>query len=433
MCVKLWACFMAVAVGSAVFASHAVHLHVDDSINPATSGYVVRGLQRAAELNAAIAVLQLDTPGGLDTAMKEIVDAILSSPVPVGVWVGPAGARASSAGTFILLSADVAAMAPGTTVGAAHPVAIGPESEEGAGAVAEKAVSEAVARIRSVAELRGRNEDWAERAVRESAAATAQEAIELNVADLLVESVPELLAALDGWELPDGRVLHTEGITVQRLPMSLREKLFTILANPNLVYILLMLGLYGLIYEFFSPGVGFGFAVGGISLILALLGLQILPFSFAGLGLILFGALLMVLDVFTQTDGILTVGGVVSLVVGSFSLFEIDSPALGLSWPTVAATVAILSALFVFVISKGLLAQRHPRRAMTTMVGLTGVAQDGLREGQGWVKIRGEYWRARAEGGAVHKGDEVEVVGQQGRILMVRRHQDKDSSLRNSI
>ncbi len=182
-----------------------------------------------------------------------------------------------------------------------------------------------------------------------------------------------------------------------------------------------MLGLYGLIYEFFSPGVGFGFAVGGICLILALLGLQILPFSFAGLGLILFGALLMVLDVFTPTDGILTVGGIVSLVVGSLSLFDLDSPAIGLSWPTVAATVGVLTVVFVFVISKGLLAQKHPRRPLTTVVGLTGTAQDDLVRGEGWVKVRGEYWRARAEGDPVHKGDTVEVVRQEGRTVVVRR------------
>ncbi|MFO8034864.1 MAG: nodulation protein NfeD [Candidatus Bipolaricaulota bacterium] len=421
MGIKAWAILLVGTLSIGASAAEVTHLHISDSINPATASYVIRGLQHAADTEAALAVLQLDTPGGLDTAMKDIVEAVLGSPVPVVVWVGPPGARASSAGAFILLAADVAAMARGTTVGAAHPVALAPDSEAQDDTVTEKVVSEAVARIRSIAELRGRNEEWAEKAVRESATATASEAVELNVADLLADKMPELLTALEGWELPDGRVLRTEGVAIQEVPMSLRERLFSVLANPNLVYILFMLGLYGLIYEFFSPGVGFGFATGGISMILALLGLQVLPFSFAGLGLIVFGALLMVLDVFTQTDGILTVGGIVSLVVGSFSLFDLDSPALGLSWPTVAATVGILSVVFVFVISKGLLAQRHPRRALTTMVGLTGVAEDDLEQGEGWVKIRGEYWRARAEGDTAHKGDEVEVVRQEGRSLVVRR------------
>ncbi len=417
------AVLLAIAMTSVVGAADVFHLHIADSINPATAGYVTRGLQRAAEAEGALVVLQLDTPGGLDTAMKDIVEAVLAAPVPVVVWVAPPGARASSAGTFILLSADVAAMARGTTVGAAHPVALSPDPEAQDETVTAKAVSEAVARIRSVAELRGRNAEWAERAVRESATATAGEALELNVADLLADSLADLLGALQGWELPDGRVLETEGKTVARVPMSLRERLFSVLANPNLVYVLFMLGLYGLIYEFFSPGVGLGFAVGGVCLILALLGLQILPFSFAGLGLILFGALLMVLDVFTPTDGVLTVGGIVSLVVGSLSLFDLDSPALGLSWPTVAATVGVLTVVFVFVISKGLLAQRHPRRALTTMVGMTGTAQDDLEGGEGWVKVHGEYWRARTAGDPVKAGDRVEVVDQEGRSLVVRRLQ----------
>jgi len=419
----VWPILLAIGLGLGFVATgnQAIHLHLSDTINPATADYVLRGLRRAAEDDAPFVILQLDTPGGLDTAMKDIVEAVLGSPVPVIVWVAPPGARASSAGTFILLASDVAAMARGTTVGAAHPVALAPDPEGEADAVVEKAVSEAVARIRSIAQLRDRNAEWAERAVRESATATATEAIELNVADLMADSLAELLSALEAWELPDGRVLRTEGVALEQVGMTLWERLFSVLANPNLVYILFMLGVYGLIYEFFSPGVGFGFAVGGICLILALLGLQILPFSFAGLGLILFGALLMVLDVFTPTDGILTVGGIVSLVVGSLSLFDLDTPALGLSWPTVAATVGILSAVFVFVISKGLLAQRHPRRALTTMVGLTGVAQEDLHEGAGWVKIRGEYWRARAEGTPIHTGDEVEVVSQEERTLVVRR------------
>ena len=397
-----------------------VKLSVDGSINPATRDYVLRGLKEAASSGAELVVLELDTPGGLDTSMKDIVEAILDSAVPVVVWVGPPGARAASAGTFILLAAHVAAMAHGTSVGAAHPVAITGETPEEEDPMAQKIVNDAASRIRAIAELRGRNADWAEQAVRESVTATATEALELGIIELLANSIPELLEKLEGYELPDGRVLHTQGLPVREVKMTLKDRLFSYLADPNLVYILLMLGLYGLIYEFFSPGIGIGFVVGGISLMLALLGLQVLPINFVGVGLILFGVLLMVLDAFTPTNGILTTGGVVALLIGSFSLFEIESPVIGLSWTTVAATVGTLTLILVFIISKGLLAQRHQARPLTTMVGLIGVAKEDLVP-RGWVLVRGEYWRARCEGEPAKAGDEVEVIGQEGRCLIVRR------------
>ena len=397
-----------------------VKLSVDGSINPATRDYVLRGLKEAASSGAELVVLELDTPGGLDDSMKDIVEAILDSAVPVVVWVGPPGARAASAGTFILLAAHVAAMAHGTSVGAAHPVAITGESPEEEDPTTQKIVNDAASRIRAIAELRGRNADWAEQAVRESVTATATEALELEIIEILADSIPELLEKLEGYELPDGRVLHTAGLPVQEIGMSFKERLFFYLADPNLVYILLMVGLYALIYEFFSPGIGIGLVVGGISLMLALLGLQVLPINLVGIGLILFGVLLMVLDAFTPTNGILTTGGVVSLVIGSLSLFDIESPVVGLSWTTVAATVGTLTLILVFIIAKGLLAQRRKARPLTSMVGLTGVAKEDLAPG-GWVLVRGEYWRARCEGEPAKAGDKVEVIGQEGRQLIVRR------------
>ncbi|MDD5453538.1 MAG: nodulation protein NfeD [Candidatus Bipolaricaulis sp.] len=399
-----------------------VRLSLDGTVNPATSSYVVRGLREASRSGAELAVLVLDTPGGLDTAMKEIMEAILSSPVPVVVWVGPAGARAASAGTFILISADVAAMAPGTSTGAAHPVALAGETAPEDDPTVQKALNDAVSRIRSVAELRGRNADWAERAVRESATATATEALDLGVIELIADSFSSLLVALDGYILPDGRVLHPAGLPVREIGMTLQEKFFSYLADPNLVYILLLLGLYGLIYEFFTPGIGIGLVGGGISLFLAILGLQILPMSFVGIGLILFGVLLMVLDAFTPTNGILTVGGVVSLLIGSFSLFELEGTPLRLSWGTVAATVGTLTLVFLFIASKGLLAQRRRPRPLTTMVGLTGIAKDDLAP-EGWILVKGEYWRAQAEGDPIRKGDRVRVVDQERSRLIVRREE----------
>lgn len=397
-----------------------VRLSLDGTVNPATSGYVTRGIENATRTGASLIVLVLDTPGGLDTAMKEIVEAILGSEVPVVVWVGPPGARAASAGTFILLSADVAAMARGTSTGAAHPVALSGETSGDDDPIVQKAVNDAVARIRSVAELRGRNADWAERAVRESATVTATEAFDLGVVELLADSFSSLLAVLDGYTLPDGRVLRTADVPVREIGMTFKDRLFSYLADPNLVYVLFMLGLYGLIYEFSTPGIGIGLVGGGISLLLALLGLQILPISFVGLGLILFGILLMILDAFTPTEGILTTGGVVSLLIGSFSLFELEGTPLRLSWITVAATVGTLSLVFLFIASKGLLAQRRRPRPLTTMIGLSGVAKDDLTP-EGWVLVKGEYWRARAEGAPIRKGDRVQVVNQEGTRLTVRR------------
>ncbi|MGC9529514.1 MAG: NfeD family protein [Candidatus Bipolaricaulaceae bacterium] len=409
------------AVAAAAAGEEIVKLSVRGSINPVTAGYVVRGLARAAESGAVVVVLVLDTPGGLDSSTQDIVQAILGSAVPVAVWVGPPGARAASAGTFVLLAAHVAAMAPGTSVGAAHPVSLTGNASDADDPTMEKAVIDAAARIRSIAQLRGRNAAWAEEAVRASVTATASEALRLGVIEVMAGSFPELIDELEGRQLPDGSVLHVQGRPVRAVEMSLKDRLFSYLADPNLVYILLMLGLYGLIYEFFSPGIGIGLAVGGISLLLALMGLQVLPINFAGVGLILFGVLLMVLDAFTPTDGILTTGGVVSLLVGSFSLFEIDSPVIGLSWYTVSATVGTLTAILAFIITKGLLAQRRrPVRAQSTMAGLSGVAKVDLRP-DGWVMVRGEYWRARAEGDSISAGEEVVVIAREGRRLTVRR------------
>ncbi|MCS7217161.1 MAG: nodulation protein NfeD [Candidatus Bipolaricaulota bacterium] len=418
---KLWgglALFLSASLG--VGAGEILRLELDGTVNPATSAYVRRGLAEAQRRGAALVVLVLDTPGGLDTATKDIVEALLASEVPVAVWVGPAGARAASAGTFLLLAAHVAAMAPGTSTGAAHPVALGGTLPEEKDPAVQKVVSDAAARLRAIAEARGRNADWAERAVRQSATATAQEALELGVIDLVAESLPDLLRKLEGFRLRDGRVLAVAGLPVRELPMTFRDRFLAHLADPNLVYILLMLGLYALIYEFLTPGVGLGLVVGVPALLLALFGLQLFPVSFVGVGLILFGLALIVLDVFTPSYGLLTLGGLASLVLGSLSLFEAESPVVRLSWGTVAATLGTLTAIFFFILAKGLRAQRHKPRPLTTLVGLVGEARDDLNP-EGWVFVHGELWWARAEEPPIARGEPVEVVAQEGRKLRVRR------------
>lgn len=418
---RLWggllcALFLAVLAG----AGEIVKLTLDGTVNPATSAYVLRGLREAQRRGASAVILVLDTPGGLDSATKEIVEALLASETPVVVWVGPAGARAASAGTFILLAAHVAAMAPGTSTGAAHPVALGGELPDEKDPAVQKIVNDAASRIKAIAEARGRNADWAEKAVRQSATLTPSEALELGVIDLIAESFPDLLWKLEGFQLRDGRTLSVLGLPVRELSMTFRDQLLAYLADPNVVYILLMLGLYALIYEFLTPGVGLGLVVGVPSLLLALFGLQLFPISFVGVGLILFGFALIVLDIFTPSYGLLTMGGLASLVLGSLSLFEVESPVVRLSWTTVAATLGTLTALLFFVLAKGLTAQRYRPRPLTTLVGLVGEARDDLNP-EGWVFVHGELWWARAEEPPIARGEAVEVVAQEGRKLRVRR------------
>ena len=399
-----------------------VRLSLDSSINPISRDYVLRGIGQAEEIGASLIVIELNTPGGLESSMRDIVSAELSSSIPIAVFVYPQGARAASAGTFITLAADIAAMAPGTNIGAAHPVSLIETSggEEGSTEI-EKAASDAAAFARAIAERRGRNVEWAEKSVLESAAISAEEALQNGVIDLIAEDLADLLAKLDGYTLQDGRTIETEGLGITTIAPNLRERLLGLLADPNLVYILFILGLYGLIYEFFHPGIGFGLAAGGICLLLALFGLQILPVNVVGVVLILFGIGLIVLDAFTPTNGILTGGGVVSLLAGSFTLFDIPDRAVGLSWGTIIAVVAVTTALFAFVISKALLIQR--KRVVTgreALIGKTGVVRRELNP-DGTVFVNGEYWNARSTSGRIGAGEEVTVVQIEERILIVRK------------
>ena len=408
---------------SAVGAGDVFHLVLTGSINPVSRDIVKRAISQAEEAHGEMLIIELNTPGGLGESMRDIVMAELAATVPVVVFVGPPGARAASAGAIITLAADVAAMAPGTNIGAAHPVElIGTGGEEGQDkTMTEKVTNDAVAFAKSVAQERGRNVEWAEKAVRESSSLTAQEALDQGVIDLIAADFSDLLNKLDGYTLPDGRVLHTAGRRVVEVHPSLRERLLGYLADPNIVYVLFIIGLYALIYEFFHPGIGFGLAAGGICLTLAFFGLQILPVNVVGVILILFGVGLMVLDAFTPTHGILTTGGVVSLLIGSFTLFNIPNRTIGLSWTTIFLTVGTVTALFLFIISKGLLIQRkRPVTGTVGMIGEEGTARTAL-DPDGKVFVHGEYWNARSTAGRIEAGEKVVIEGMDGKILIVRR------------
>ncbi len=397
-----------------------VCVDIETSINPISRDLVLRTLREAETLDADLIIIQLNTPGGLDQSMRDIVVAQLASTIPIAVFVSPAGARAASAGTFITMAADIAAMAPGTNIGAAHPVSLlGGADSEGSSPSMDKAANDAAAFARSIAEKRGRNMAWAEASVLESRALSASEALSLGVIDLIAEDVPDLLRAIDGRDVR-GSILSTLGASIQTIHPNWRERLLGMLADPNLVYVLFILGLIGLVFEFLHPGIGFGLAAGGLCLVLALFGMQVLPVDATGVVLILFGVALMVLDAFTPTNGILTMGGIIAFVIGSVTLFDNPDGSLGLSWATIISVVSIVAAFTLFVLSKGLLIQRKkPVTGIESMIGQMGVVQRPLQP-EGTIRIRGEYWKARVEAGTLGQGEQVCVVGLDHHTLLVR-------------
>jgi len=419
--------------------SEALVIDVEGAIGPATSAFVERTIARAAASGARLLILRMDTPGGLDTSMRAIVKAILGSPVAVAGFVAPSGARAASAGTYILYACHIAAMAPGTNLGAATPVQIGglpgldPEpkkpaegeeapSEKSTGdASKDKLVNDAAAYLRSLAQLRGRNAEWAEQAVRGAASLPADEALQLGVVDLVVPDVEALLAAVDGRRVTTaaGEVrLATAGVTPVVLTPDWRTRLLGIIANPNVAYILLLIGIYGLIYEFSNPGTVLPGTVGAVSLVLALYAFQLLPVNYAGVALMVLGLALMIAEAFMPSFGALGIGGIAAFVVGSLILVDTEVPGLGLSVPLVLS-FAVLSALLLAVVIG--MAIRSRRRAVVSgseqLIGAVGEALGGFPE-DGSVHLRGEVWTARSTV-PIAAGQRVRVVGREGLTLVV--------------
>jgi len=428
-----------------------VGLTVEGPIGPAVQDYVERSLETADADRAELVVIRMDTPGGLDSSMRGIVKSITNSPVPIASYVAPTGARAASAGTYILYASHIAAMAPGTNLGAATPVQIGglspptpPGKDEGkqegkadkdadaaesGNAMQHKIVNDAVAYIRGLAQLHDRNADWAEQAVREAASIPAAEALKLNVIDIVATGMGDLLAQADGREVEvqgEPRTLRTAGALIRQIEPDWRSRLLSVITNPNVAYILMLVGIYGLIFEFSNPGAIVPGTVGAISLLLALYALQMLPINYAGMGLILLGVALMIAEAFAPSFGVLGIGGVVAFVIGSIILMDTQVPGFGIDI-SIIITFAVLSVLvFVFVIGMAIRARRHPVvSGLDELVGGTATVLADF-QGSGSVNIHSETWQA-SSAEPLQQGQRVRVTGIDGLTLRV---EPLDSSTR---
>ena len=425
-------------------------------VGPASADYLERGIHKAGEAGAPLVVIQLDTPGGLDTSMRQVIQAILASPVPVAVFVSPEGARAASAGTYILYAAHIAAMAPATTLGAATPVAIGlpgtdrkppakdDESSKGAGkpaspssspaegpqdAMTAKQVHDAAAFIRGLAQLRGRNAEWAERAVREAVSLTADEALKTQVIDVVAKDVPDLLAQIDGRKVrvqATERPLATRGATYEIHLPDWRQRALAVITHPSVALILMMIGIYGLFFEFASPGQGVPGVVGTICLLLALFALHLLPVNYAGLALILLGMGLLIAELFTPTFGVLGAGGVVALIAGGILLFDGESPGFGVPLALILALAALSSAVVLLGGGMALKARRRPIvSGREILLDATGEVLQ-VSDGEAWAEVMGERWKV-VSSQPLAPGQRVRVLGLHGLTLEVQADTQSDT------
>jgi len=418
----LLANFISLLLPIILMAQGIVSIHIDATINPAIAAFIHSAIEKAEKEKAQCLIIHLNTPGGLLKSTRNIVGDFIGSKVPVIVYVSPPGAQAGSAGVFITLAAHVAAMTQGTNIGAAHPVGMQGGMDT---TMTEKVTNDAVAFIRTIAEKRNRNGEWAENAVRNSVSVTASVALQQKIIDLIANDDDELLQQLDGRvvQLSSGPItLHTKSVKVTEFEMSFIEKLLNILSDPNIAYILLMLGFYGLMFELYSPGAILPGIVGVICLVLAFYSLNTLPINYAGLALILFALLLFILEIKIASHGVLAIGGVVSLLLGSMMLIRRDAGAIGqLSWAVIISTTIVTTLFFLFIIGMGLKAQRlKPLTGSESMIGETGEAKEELNP-FGMVFLHGELWQAESLSGAIYPAEKIRVKRMHGFKLFVEK------------
>ncbi|HUX60666.1 MAG TPA: nodulation protein NfeD [Ignavibacteriaceae bacterium] len=400
-----------------------VVLTLNGAINPAASDYIKYGIENSVKDNAQCMVLRLNTPGGLLESTRDIVSDILQSPIPIIVYVAPQGSRAASAGVFITLSANIAAMAPGTNIGAAHPVSLEGKMDS---TMTEKVTNDAAAFIRSISEKRKRNVKWAEDAVRNSISITETEALKDSVIDLIANNLNDLLVKIDGKEITTESgvgILHTKDAKIIYVNMTLQQKLLSLLSDPNIYYILFMLGTLGLLFELYNPGAIFPGVIGVISLILSFYSMNTLPINYAGLALIIFGIILFVLEIKIVSHGILTVGGVTSLVLGSFMLINTNATMGGIdiSWELIILIAALTLGFFLFAIGYGIKAQRlKPKTGREGIINAPGEAITDLTP-KGQVRVHGEIWNAESTEGNIFKGEKIVVSEISNLKLIIRR------------
>ncbi len=395
-------------------------IKLDAPITPVVSEYIIKSISTASEANAEAVIIQLDTPGGLVDSMREIVKKMMSADIPVVVYVAPEGARAASAGVFITMAAHIAAMAPTTHIGAAHPVTMEGKMDK---TMEDKVVNDLAAMARGIAEKRGKNAKWAEEAVRKSVSITETEALKMNVIDLIAPDIPSLLKAISGKtvELVLGKkTLQTKGAQVQEIEMGFRFRLLEIISNPNIAYILMILGFYGLYFELSNPGAIFPGVAGAICLILAFYALHTLPINYAGLMLIILGIGLFIAEAFITSHGVLGIGGTIAMLFGSVMLIDSSSPVLQISWAVIIPAVVLSAILFIITVSVAIRVYRE--KADTGKEGLIGMQAEARTDihADGQVFMRGEYWTAWSDEPIV-KGDRVTVLAVEGLKLKVKK------------
>jgi len=401
-------------------------IDLDGAITPVTARLLTAAIERAQAERAQALIVQLNTPGGLERSMRSMAQAILNAKIPVIVYVAPTGARAASAGVFITMAAHVAAMAPATNIGAAHPVTIG--GGDTGKEMGKKIENDAAAFARSLAAERGRNVEWAEKAVRASVSVTEREAVKLKVVDLIADSVPDLLAKVDGRTVKTARgpvTLATRDAAVKLIEVRFRDRFLALITDPNIAYILMMIGMLGIFFELQNPGVVLPGVIGGISLILAFFAFQSLPINWAGVLLILFGVALLIAEIKIVSHGVLTAGGVVAMVLGSFMLYDAPEVGFRVSWTVILPTVGATAGLVVWAVSAGMRAMmKSPVTGAAGMIGRVVVARSALGP-EGQVQVDGEIWRAVSEGGAIPAGEKVRVMAVDGLTLKVSRAGDR--------